>query len=56
MTTCVRLTEVCSGAQQTVVDEVIDEWRSSSGLLSIQRVGIMNIYCSIGLMTCSLDS
>jgi len=32
----------------TVVDEVIDEWRSRSGLESIQRRDILNIYCNIG--------
>jgi len=30
-----HLTEVWSGAQQTVVDEAVDEWRWRSGLVSI---------------------
>ena len=34
-----RLTEVWSGAQQTVVDEVIDEWRWRYLL-------VLDIYCS----------
>ena len=43
-----HLTEVWSGTEQTVVDEATDEWRRRSGLVSLQRGDILNIYCNIG--------
>jgi len=43
-----RLTDFWSGAQQTVVDEAVNEWSWRSGLVSIQRGGIVNIYCNVG--------
>ena len=42
-----RVTEVWSGAEQTVVDEAFDKWRWRSGLVFIQRGDILNIYCNI---------
>jgi len=43
-----HLTEVWSGTEQTAVDEAVDEWRWRSGLVSIRRGDILNIYCNIG--------